>query len=566
MKQLTPESLHRRIQAAQGQIPCDLVIRGVRYLDVFSCEWREGDLSIIDGVIVGVDRGLKARRFFDGQGKFVVPGFIDAHVHVESSLLMPLNFQKAVLPRGTTTAICDPHELANVEGVAGIRFFLDSAEKMDLDLRIMLSSCVPATHLETNGGGVIPAEALAPLSAHSKALGLAEMMNMPGVLSGDPEVLRKLSVFSGLPIDGHAPLLRGQKLSAYASTGIASCHESSEFEEAREKLIKGMSVWIREGSVAKDLDALAPLLTLATSTSVGFCTDDRNPLDILSEGHIDHLVRQSIRKGIAPEVAYRSASWTVARHYGLDRGVERVGAIAPGYRADLVLLEDAQACGIHSVVKSGVWIQELAPVRDLPRQDQTNTMRARPPESKDLEGPSGRVHVIGVLPGKIITERQVAGSGDSGVAHLSVLERYGHGSKPANGYVRGFGASFKGAIASSVGHDSHNLIAVGDQPEDMRVAMKALIESGGGFCVVSRGQVAAKLDLPFGGLMSDRDPIALKQSLVALKTASRDVGCELSEPFLQLAFLSLPVIPSLKLTDRGLVDVDAFQIIDVRAS
>jgi adenine deaminase len=565
---MTPEALQRRVQAAQGQIPCDLVLRNVRYLDVFSCEWRKGDIAVIDGVIVATESGLKARRFFDGQGKSVVPGFIDAHVHVESSLLVPFHFQRAVLPKGTTTAVCDPHELANVMGPQGIQYFLDSSEKMDLDLRVMLSSCVPATHLETNGGGTIPAEKLLPMASHPKALGLAEMMNMPGVLNADPEVLKKLVAFSEKRIDGHAPLLRGAKLSAYAATGISSCHESSELEEAREKLIKGIAVWIREGSVAKDLEALHSLLTLATSTSIGFCTDDRNPLDILTEGHIDHLVRETIRRGLAPEIAYRAASWSVARHYGLDRGSTRLGAIAPGYVADLVILEDAQACGIHSVLKSGQWIQELpsSSARSLPKQEYGNSMKAHAPDARDLEGPAGKVHVIGVIPGKIITDRSVADSRAPGVARLSVLERYGRGSKPANGYVRGFGAGFKGAIASSVGHDSHNLIAVGDKPEDMRVAMKALIESGGGFCVVQGGQVAAKLELPFGGLMSERDPVSLKQTLVSLKTASREAGCELPEPFLQLAFLSLPVIPSLKLTDKGLVDVDKFQVIDVRAS
>ncbi len=558
-------NLANRIRAAQGRIESDLLLKGVRYLDVFSCEWREGDLAISEGVIVGVDPGLKAKRTIDSRGKWVVPGFIDAHVHVESSCLVPSHFQNAVLPRGTTSAICDPHELANVEGVSGLQYFLDSSSKLSMDLWVMLSSCVPATHLETNGGGVLPASVLVPLASHPRALGLAEMMNVPGVLNAAPDVLEKLEAFALHPIDGHCPLVRGQALSAYAAAGITSCHESSELEEAREKLRKGIAVWIREGSVAKDLEALIPLLTLATSSTLGFCTDDRNPLDILTEGHIDHLVREAIRRGVPPEVAFRSASWSVARHYGLDRGPRRVGAIAPGYQADLVLLEDARTCALHRTLKSGIFADELAPARSQSHRPQ-NTIRAHRPEIADLEGPTGQVHVIGVQHGKIITERSVQDSRAPGVAKLSVLERYGKGSKPANAYVHGFGEKFRGAIASSVGHDSHNLIAVGSDNSDMRVAMGALIDSGGGFCVVQDGAVRAHLPLPFGGLMSESDPQELKGALLRLKEASRSVGCELPEPFLQLAFLSLPVIPSLKLTDRGLVDVDQFKIIDVRAS
>jgi adenine deaminase len=557
--------LKTRIEAAQGKQPCDLAIRGVKYLDVFSCQWREGDVSIAGGVIVGLEPGLKARREIDGRGKFLVPGFIDAHVHVESSLLVPANFQGAVLPRGTTTAVCDPHELANVQGVKGIQYFLDEASRSVLDLRVMLSSCVPATHMETNGGGTIGARDLAPLAGHPQALGLAEMMNVPGVLFGAPEVLEKIEAFEGRPIDGHCPLVRGQALSAYAAAGISSCHESSELEEAREKLTKGIAVWIREGSVAKDLDALAPLLTLATSTTLGFCTDDRNPLDIAAEGHVDHLVRGAIKHGATPEVALRAASWSVARHYGLDRGPARKGAVAPGYVADLVLLADPGSVAIADVLRAGVPVGELS-LGGAGGARPENSVRATRPELADLTGVSGRVHVIGVRHGRILTDRHVMNHDAPGVARFSVLERHGKGSKPANAYVTGFGESFRGAIAASVGHDSHNLTVVGSNEADMRVALGALIDSGGGFCVVRDGAVAAKLDLPFGGLMSLESPGVIESSLRELHKASKAVGCELPEPFLQMAFLSLPVIPSLKLTDKGLVDVDQFKVIDVRAS
>jgi adenine deaminase len=563
------DALRRRLAAAQGREPCDLVLRDVRWLDVFSCEFVSGDVAIKDGVVVGLAPGLRGVREIDGRGAHVVPGFIDAHVHLESSLLVPESFQRAVLPRGTTAAICDPHELANVLGVPGIRFFLDASEKLagGLDLRVMVSSCVPATAFETNGAGVLDASALRPLVSHPKALGLAEVMNVPGVLSGDELVLDKLALFDGRPLDGHAPLVRGQALSAYACAGITTCHESSELPEAREKLRNGIAVWIREGSVAKDLDALAPLLTMATSTSVGFCTDDRNPLDIAQEGHLDWLVRSAIRKGVAPEIAYRAASWSVARHYGLAgpaRGGERVGAVAPGYRADLVILDDVETCAVRDVLVGGRLVREL----DLPRPNAErppNTVRAAIPEPSDLEGPAGRVHVIGVRPGRILTDRSVLAHDAPGVRRLSVLERHGKGSKPANGYVIGFG-DIDGAIASSVGHDSHNLVVVGRTPEDMRVALAALAEVGGGFCVVKGKELVARLALPLGGLMSLEEPEAIARSLEELRAASRSIGCTLPEPFLQLAFLSLPVIPSLKLTDRGLMDVDAFHLIDVRAA
>lgn len=571
---LSKIQLQRRVDAAQGRIPCDLILKNFRFLDVFSCEWREGDISIMDGVIVGIEPGLRGKREIDGRSggvqRHLVPGFIDAHVHVESSLLVPRTFERSVLPRGTTTAVCDPHELTNVMGVPALKYFLDEASELALNLRVMLSSCVPATHFETNGGGEVPARDLIPLMSHPKALGLAEMMNVPGVLFKDDGILDKLEAFSGGPIDGHCPLVTGQALSAYAAAGISSCHESSRLDEAAEKLRKGISVWIREGSVAKDLKALAPLLTLATSTSIGFCTDDRNPLDIASEGHIDYLIRGAIASGVTPEVAYRAASWSVARHYGM----QRTGAVAPGYVADLVILADVVTCAVEEVLKSGVLVSELeftsagasAASAASSARIFGNTIQAVAPEAHDLEGPAGRVHVIGVEHGKIITARHVLDHDAPGVARLTVLERYGKGSKPANAYVTGFGAGLRGAIASSVGHDSHNLIVVGDRTDDMRAALAALITSGGGFCVVQDGRICAHLPLPLGGLMSDRSADEIAKVLGELRAASRAIGCELPEPFLQLAFLSLPVIPSLKLTDQGLVDVDAFKLIDVRAS
>ncbi|MBC7795056.1 MAG: adenine deaminase [Clostridia bacterium] len=555
------ERLARRIDAAQGRIPCDVILKNARFLDVFACTVREGDIGIIDGTIVATLPGLSGRRVIDCAGDTLVPGFIDAHVHLESSLVLPESFERLVLPRGTTTVIADPHEIANVHGVKGLQYFLDAAASMHLDMRVMMSSCVPATIYETNGGGEIDAQALATLALHHKALGLAEMMNFPGVLHNDPGVLAKLEAFSGRVIDGHAPLVTGRALEAYAAAGISSCHESSQLNEAKEKLGLGISVWIREGSVAKDADTLASLLTLATSTSVGFCTDDRNPLDIAREGHLDHVLRKVLAKGVDPSVAYRAASWTVARHYGL----KSLGAIAPGYRADIVQLGDYTTATVKDTFVKGTNVTELDSVKSI-KADDRNSIRITIPEAHDLEGPSGLVHVIDVIPGKIVTGRSVAQSNATGIHRLTVLERHGHHRAPANAYVRGFGDAFRGAIASSVGHDSHNLIVVGFSTKDMRFALAALADTGGGFCVVKDGRVAALLALPVAGLMTNASPEQVERDLTNLRKASHAAGCALEEPFLQLAFLSLPVIPSLKLTDHGLFDVDAFNVIGVQAA
>lgn len=558
------------ISAAQGKIPCDLLLEDARWLDVFTGTFRKGNVAVYDGTIVGIgeDATLPAKRKRSLGGMTVVPGFVDAHVHLESSLMTPRNFERSVLPRGTTTAICDPHELANVLGLPGIRYFLEASETLSLSLKVMLSSCVPATTFETNGGGALDAMALAGLASHPSALGLAEVMNVPGVLHALPDMMEKLDAFEGRPIDGHCPLLRGQALSAYAAAGISSCHESSELEEAREKLMKGIHVWIREGSVAKDLDALLPLLDMATSTSMGFCTDDRNPLDIAREGHVDHLVRTAIRRGVPPEVVFRAASYGVALHYGLASHAtkRRIGALAPGFAADLVVLGDVGSCAIDSVYASGVHTSEIVEAGDRPLSSTGNTVKCTIPNPEDLEGPDGQVHVIGVRHGRILTDRSVESSRARGVARLSVIERHGHGRKPSNGYVRGFGEAFSGAIASSVGHDSHNLIVVGTDTSDMQKALAVLAEHGGGFAVVKAGALLACLPLPEGGLMSTKSPDELRAALEELHGASKAAGCELPEPFLQLAFLSLPVIPSLKLTDHGLMDVDAWSLIPVRAA
>jgi adenine deaminase len=560
-----PRSIRRRAQAALGQLECDTILKNVNYLDVFSCEWRQGDISIIDGTIVGLESGLKGSREFDCKDRYVVPGFVDAHVHIESSLLLPFHFQSLVLPRGTTTAICNPTEIANVKGVTGIQYFLGNAAQMDMNLWVMLSSCVPLSNLETNGGGEIDATLLTSLIEHPNALGLGEITNLPAFFNGDREILKKISDFSRHRIDGNCNDLRGSQLSTFATAGISSCHESTTVDEAREKLSKGMSVWIREGTLSKNVHDLGPLLELTNSTSIGFCTDDRGLLDIMTEGHMDYLVRETINMGAAsPEVVFRSASWTPARHYGLDIGHHRLGAIAPGYQADLIVLADFNTVAIEKVVKAGRFVDEIE--KKNPVAYKENTVRTVLPEARDLEGPHGPVHVIETEEKKFVTGRSVKNHDNKGVAHLSVLERYGKKSKPANAYVSGFGENFRGAMASSISHDSHNLIVVGDRTEDMRVALAAIIETGGGFCVVQNGKVLSRLPLSFGGLMSNENPETVRLALLELAKASKAVGCALNDPFLQLSLLSRPIIPALKLTDKGLVDVAESKIIPVKAS
>ncbi len=550
------------INAALGNIESDLCLKDILYLDVFNNIFRKGNISISQGRIVGLDHPRPAHQTLDCRGKWLVPGFIDAHVHIESSLMNPADFAQAVLPHGTTSAICDPHEIANVEGVAGIEYFLNAAEQSPLDLFVMLSSCVPATHMETNGAGVITAEQLAHYKGHSRVLGLAEMMNGPGVLSGDKSCLEKLTLFEGTNIDGHAPTLCGQALSAYIAAGISTCHETTSFDEGLEKIRKGMKVWIREGSVAKDVAALAPLLNSNTIQSLGFCTDDRNPYDIFHEGHVDFLLKKMIALGAQPEHCFRAASFSVAQHYRLTNR----GAIAPGYWADCVMLDDVLSVAINRVWLRGRNVSEVSASRVTTPTAFLNSVHVKPLAPIDFVGPEGSVHVIVVNENSLLTDSIVMQNTDLGVARLSVVERHGGFSRPMNAYVYGFGEQFDGAMASSVGHDSHNVTVVGSNELDMATAVNALKQMGGGFVVARRDSVLASLPLPIAGLMSQSSSVEIVRGIDALRAASRSIGCHLNEPFLQLAFLSLPVIPKLKLTDKGLVDVEAFKIIPVRAS
>ena len=565
---LTRAELGRRIDQARGRGAADLVIKGARFLNVATGELDQGDIAICGDWIVGTHDDYRGVREIDGRGQVAVPGFIDTHVHVESSLVTPFEFERAVLPRGTTTAICDPHEIANVLGRDGVRYFLNAATAMRMTLRVQLSSCVPATALETSGARLDAAD-LILLRDHPAVLGLAEMMNFPGVLARDDAVLDKLVAFAGWHVDGHAPLVRGYDLNAYLAAAIRTDHESTGFAEGQEKLCKGMCVLMREGSIAKDVAALAPLLTEATWPFVAFCTDDRNPLEILDEGHVDFAIRKAIAGGVPPLVAYRAAGCGAARAFGLfDRG-----QIAPGRRADIVLLDDLEACAVAQVICGGMPIDDAVFAERTVVPPVGHGSVRRPPVAPELfavpaAGPSGPV--IGAIEHSLLTEhlslelpyRDGVRLPDpaQGVHKLCVLERHGRAGTVGRGFVKGFGA-LAGALASSIGHDSHNLIVVGNDDADMALAINRLIELQGGCVAVAGGEVRAELALPVAGLMSERPFEEVAARLRELRRAAGAMGCAMAEPFLQLAFLPLPVIPHLKLTDLGLVDVDRFELI-----
>lgn len=560
--------LERRIDQGNGREPADLVLKGGRFFDLVTGELVASDIAICGDTIVGTVESYEGREVVDITGKIVVPGFIDTHLHIESSLVTPHEFDRCVLPYGVTTVICDPHEIANVLGTEGIQFFLDSAEQTIMDIRVQLSSCVPATHLETSGAD-LPIERLLPFRNHPKVIGLAEFMNFPGVIHKDPICLAKLEAFQDGHIDGHSPLLSGRDLNGYLSARIRTDHECTTAGEALEKIRKGMHILVREGSVSKDLHALMPILTERLSPFLALCTDDRNPLDIAEQGHLDYMIREAIRHGVEPIAVYRAASISAARAFGLrDRGL-----VAPGWRADLVVVDSLENCKAEMVFAAGRRVtDELFATRKPVAPVGLDSVKARVVKAADFGVPvaEGETPVIGVMPGKIITEHrryklptsgnQTAVDLENDVIKVAVIERHGKNGNHANGFVQGFGLK-KGAIASTVGHDSHNICVVGVSEEDMALAANRLGEIKGGFVVVEDGKVTGEIPLPVAGLMSLEPYESVRDTLHHLRKAAYALGTTLEEPFLQVAFLPLPVIPHLKISDKGMVDVDKFCLI-----
>lgn len=568
--------LPKKLAQARGAEKLDLLIKNVQLLDVITGEIYSTSIAIGGDHIVGVGTEYDdqaSAKVFDAKGAFVTPGFIDGHLHIESSMMSPFEFEKATLPLGTTTAICDPHEITNVLGSKGFTWFLRCSELMKQNLFVQMSSCVPALPGFETTGSDFPLEEMKQHKDHPSVLGLAEMMNFPGVINADPDVLAKVEGFSDLNLDGHAPLLRGKALNAYLLAGIQNCHETVTLEEGREKLQKGMGLIIREGSVAKNLRTLAPLVNEFSSPQCLLCTDDRNPFEIAHEGHINFIIKELINTHQVPvAVAYRLATYSAAKHFGL----KRLGLIAPGKKADLVLLKDLKSVDIQDVMIDGRWVSELNLQKDLSEKLNAskppleNTMKRAPLKSGELQYQldAGTYNVIEIVPNEIITKHlkvQFDGKNfsESDVLFMANIERYGHNIKPGLGLVKGMGLT-SGALASSVAHDSHNLMVIGTNAADMELAANTLIAKGGGFVVVNNGKVEALVELPLAGLLSLQSAEEIKAGIERLKVAFKKLNVKIEEPFIQMAFLALPVIPTLKLTDRGLVDVTQFAFIPLR--
>jgi adenine deaminase len=566
-------SLKQRIRVASGEGMADLLIKNGRVVNVFSGEVEKKDVAIFGNTIIGFG-DYQAKEIIDVKGDFLCPGLIDGHVHIESSMVTIPEFARAVTPNGTTTVVIDPHEIANVFGQKGVRFMAESARGIPLNVFIMIPSCVPATPMETSGA-TLEAFDLAPLLEEPWAIGLAEMMNFPGVIFRDPKVLEKIEMVKGKRIDGHAPSLTGKGLYAYLSAGIQSDHECTTLKEAKEKLKNGMWIMIREGTTARNLKDLLPLVTPKNSRRFFFVTDDRHPKELLEEGHINSMVKKAIRWGTDPILAIQMATLNAAEYFRLDG----LGAIAPGYRADIVSFDHLGRFRIKKVFKDGRLVAEdgkmlfpsikRSPSSSMIRKEK---LKIKAVQSNDLLLRSDQpfVKVIQLIPGQIVTKKAVKKiilrdgiaypNVKEDILKMVVVERHHRTGNIGIGFVQGFGLK-RGAIGSTVAHDSHNLVIVGTNDLDILKTIEVIQRMGGGLGAVSDERVLASLPLPIAGLMAEGSVREIRDRLDVLITAAKDLGCKLPDPFMTLSFLSLPVIPELKLTDKGLVDVNQFKIV-----
>ena len=550
------------IDVAAGRAPADLVLKNATYVNVFSNELCHGDIAVAEGLIVGMGE-YHGKVEVDVSGKLVLPGFIDAHIHLESSLVSPTEFAKAVLPHGTTTVITDPHEIANVMGTDGIEYMLQATEDLPVDVRFMLPSCVPATPLDESGAN-LDYRAIDSFYDHPRVQGLAEMMNYVGVVNGDGQVVEKIvaSQAHHKKIDGHAPGLSGKDLNAYIAAGVYSDHECSDMEDAMNKLRLGQYIMIREGTAARNLEALMPLLTSQYVDRCMFCTDDKHPNDLLEKGHIDYIVKKAISLGADPIVAVKAACHNAARYFLLNNR----GAIAPGYLGDFVIIDDFQHFEIEMVYKRGVLMYD-GQLRDFPAPEIDPYLVKRAHDTFHVDHltaedfSDGRPHaVIGMIPGEIVT--QDAGYADHAdpeqdILKIAVIERHKNTHHIGLGYIKGYGLK-RGAVATSISHDSHNIIVVGATDEDMAAAANRIVENRGGITVMENGQVLGEVTLSIAGIMSDDSLVMVNSALEDAKDEAFGLGVSRGiDPFMTLSFMALPVIPSLRITTRGVFDVSS---------
>ena len=564
-------NLNETIKAAHGEKPVDLLLTNAQIINVFSGEVVSDALAISDGRIVGFGQ-YKAKNVVDLKGRYVAPGFIDGHVHIESSMTCISEFARAVVVHGTTTVAADPHEIANVLGLSGIEYMLQSAEQQPMNIYFTLPSCVPATDMET-AGARLTAEDLRPLLNKERIIALAEMMNFPGVIYRDPDVLAKISAArqQKKPIDGHAPGLKGPALYAYISAGIQSDHECTTEQEAKEKLMAGMYIMIRQGTCAKNLQALLPAVNEKTARRMMWCSDDRHPHDLIAEGHIDSIVYEAIQSGLDPILAIQMATLNPAEYFKLDH----LGALAPGKQADLVVFSNLKKPVIEAVYCRGILTAEngkISPNIQVPAAASVPASMHVDLQKIDfaISADKKQVRVIEIVPEQVITHQlieeitvknnQAISDPSKDMLKMAVIERHNGTGNIGKGFVKGFGLKH-GALASSVAHDSHNIIVVGTTDADMRAALEAVVKMGGGLAAVSDTNILAELALPVAGLMSLEPVQSVRDQLDSLIGVAHDMGTTLKDPFMTLSFLALPVIPELKLTDLGLVDVNKFEIV-----
>lgn len=574
------------IDVSMGRAKADIVLKNANYLNVFTNTFQLADIAITNGVIAGIaekndkkyeDYTYSGDKEIDICGKAVVPGFIDGHMHLESSIVIPDQYAEIVLPHGTTSIVADPHEIANVLGKKGIDYILDVTDGLLLDVYIMMSSCVPASMFD-EAGAVLNAHDIEEYMNNTRVLGLAELMNYPGVVNADTDVIGKIqkTLASGKIVDGHAPGLSGKSLDAYIASGVTSDHECTTYDEALTKLSHGQWIMIREGTACKNLKNLCGLIKYPYSDRCMFVTDDKHPGDLYKEGHIDHIIRKSIALGASPELAYKVASYNAARYFDL----KGKGAIAPGYIADMVVLNDINSVSIASVYKNGkqvacngildkIYVEKMnaysGMVYEKYKSDICDTVNTGNIDIEDIVIKKEHEKVIGLIPGEIITTDEGYASGvdvENDILKMCVVERHKATGNTGVAYVKGYGLK-KGAVATSIAHDSHNVIVVGTNDADILCAIKRIHTIGGGMVVVCDGQVLAELPLPIAGLMCSLDGMAAQEKMDMAKKIAHDMGVyDNIDPFMTLSFVSLPVIPKLRLTTLGVVDVDSFKLLD----